>query len=103
MAQIGQEQSSAISLILLKAVMNETPAMAAPLQRLLDAELQAGNRIAEVSSWPPKCRLLIILEHRFRNVEIALSDVTFHELHDPHYWRAEYRYGGGIEVLACRD
>lgn len=83
--------------------MNETPAMAAPLQRLLYAELQAGNRIAEVSSWPPKCRLLVILESRFKNVEAVPSDVTFHELHGPHYWRAEYRYDGGTEVLACRD
>lgn len=87
---------------LTKTLMKETPAMAAPLQRLLDAEIQVGNRIAEVSSWPPKCRLLVILEHRFRNVETVLSDVTFHELHGPHYWRAEYCYEGGTEILACR-
>jgi hypothetical protein len=83
--------------------MNGTPTMAVPLQRLLDAELQAGNRIVEVSSWPPKCKLLVILEHRFRNVETVSSGVTFHELHGPHYWRAEYRYDDGAEVLACRD
>jgi len=79
--------------------MNETPAMAAPLQRLLNAEHQAGNRIAEVSSWRRKCSLV---EHRFRNLETVSCDVTFHELHGSHYWRAEYRYEGGAEVLACR-
>lgn len=83
--------------------MNESPTMVAPLQRLLDAELRAGNRIAEVSNWPPKCRLLVILEHHFRANETVPSEVVFQELHSPHYWRAEYRYDGGTEVLACRD
>jgi hypothetical protein len=83
--------------------MSEVPKMAAPLQRLLDAEIRAGNRIAEVSSWPPKCKLLVILEHRFRTNDAVPSCVSFQELRSPHYWNAEYRYEGGVEVLACKS
>ena len=83
--------------------MNEVPKMAAPLQRLLDAEIRAGNRIAEVSSWPPKCRLLVILEHRFKTEERVPAGITFQKLHNPHSWHVEYRYEGGTEVLACKN
>lgn len=35
------------------------------LDALLRAELAAGNLVAEVTSWPPKCERLIILTYRF--------------------------------------
>lgn len=62
-----------------------------------------GNVIAEVSSWPPKCRLLVILEQRFKAKETIPAEVTFHELNSPHYWRAEYRYESGTEVLVWKN
>lgn len=78
------------------------PTMAPPLQAILDAELEAGNTIVEVSAWLPKCRLIVILGHQFGTRPRDSAGVTFHQINDPHYWKAEYRYDDGSEVLACR-
>jgi hypothetical protein len=72
------------------------------LQRLLDAELAYGNTVVEVTHWLPKCELLIILALPFHQSYLLLSDVTFVEINDPHYWKSEYRYNEGKQVLACR-
>lgn len=80
---------------------NSAPTMPVPLQAILEAELAAGNRIAEVSSWPPKCSLLVILQRPFASKYAAAAGVEFAELNDSHYWKAEYRYNGGAQVLAC--
>ena len=76
--------------------------MALPLQAILDAELAAGNRIYEVTAWPPKCGLLVILTKDFLTNPTLPTDVTFHQIDDCHYWKAEYRYNGGMQLLACR-
>lgn len=76
--------------------------MALPLQTILDAELLAGNRIVEVTDWPPKCELLVILARNFLSKSILAEDVSFHKIDDPHYWKSEFRYKGGVQVLACR-
>lgn len=81
--------------------MSVTPAMAAPLQKILDAELAAGNEIKEVSSYPPKCALLVILRRPFSLAYAEDSDVEFAAINDTHYWKAEYRYKGGQQTLAC--
>lgn len=39
--------------------------MASPLQTIHEAELLAWNRIVEVTAWPPKCELLVILAKNF--------------------------------------
>ena len=75
--------------------------MAVPLQAILEAELAAGNAVAEISSWPPQCELLVILRHSFRSAPIQPAEVAFAEVNDGHYWRSEYRYKGGVQVLAC--
>ncbi|WP_280151985.1 hypothetical protein [Piscinibacter sp. XHJ-5] len=80
---------------------NSAPAMPSPLQAILEAELAAGNEVAEVSSWPPKCSLLVILRHPFNSKHTAAAGVEFAEINDSHYWKAEYRYNGGAQVLAC--
>lgn len=77
-------------------------AMAAPLEQILSAELDAGNAIAEISAWPPRCHLLVILKYPFRGKYATSEDVQFETINDPHYWLAEYRYQGGIQTLACR-
>jgi hypothetical protein len=78
--------------------------MARPLQEILEAELVAGNTIAEVSSWPPKCGLLVILRRPFARAYELTPDLEFAEINDTHYWKSEYRYKGGVQVqaLACR-
>lgn len=76
--------------------------MVLPLQLILEAELAAGNSIAEVADWSPKCRLLVILAREFLLKPDLPDDVTFYQINDSHYWKAEYRYKGGVQVLACR-
>jgi hypothetical protein len=71
------------------------------LAALLAEELASGNRIAEVSDWPPECRKLVILEYRFSRVH-DVTALEFREVNDPHYWFSEYVADGGAEVLACR-
>lgn len=82
--------------------MEKIPAMAVPLQQILEAELKAGNFVVEVSAWPPKCMLLVILGRSFMTKGERTADVTFHEISAPHYWKAEYRYLDGAQTLACR-
>jgi len=79
----------------------DRPQMAAPLQRILEAELARGNTIAEVSAWPPKCRLLVLLKRPFFTRYETPGEIEYAKIDDPHYWRSEYRFNGGEEVLAC--
>lgn len=71
------------------------------LNALLRAELTAGNVVAEVTSWPPKCERLIILTYRFLECPVG-NDLLYREINDPHYWLAEFEAENGREVLACR-
>jgi hypothetical protein len=75
--------------------------MAASLQAILDAELVAGNVVAEVSDWPPKCELFVLLRRPFARRYAADGGLQFAEVNDSHYWKAEYRFDGGVQVLAC--
>lgn len=81
--------------------MSTPPSMAAPLQRILDAELAAGNEVTEVSAWPPKCALLVILRRPFSQTYAEDNNVEFSETNDSHYWKAEYQFKGGLQTLAC--
>ncbi len=71
------------------------------LQSILLSELARGNRILEVGDWPPKCRLFVLLERPFKRKYALVPGVAYVALNDPHYWQAEYRYGDGVECLAC--
>ena len=75
--------------------------LAAPLKKILDAELALGNSIQEVSNFPPKCFLLVILKRPFNRPYELEGCVEFAEINDPHYWKSEYRYRGGAQCLAC--
>lgn len=72
-----------------------------PLKKILDAELALGNQIQEISAWPPRCHLLVILRKPFNHQYEVGPDVEFAEINDTHYWKSEYRYRGGIQALAC--
>lgn len=71
------------------------------LNAILEAELAAGNRITEISAWPPHCDTLIILEFRFIK-PYDVPALEYHELNDTHYWYAEYAHSERKETLACR-
>ncbi len=75
--------------------------LAAPLRKILEAELALGNTIEEISDWPPKCHLLVILKRPFNRPYELEEHVEFLELNDPHYWKSEYNYRGGVQTLAC--
>ncbi len=79
----------------------EIPSMEPPLQTILEAELAKGNEMKEVSSWPPKCKLLVILKYRFAGFYEVSEEVEFRTLNDPYYWYSEYNLRGGIQTLAC--
>jgi hypothetical protein len=77
------------------------PRLASPLAEILQAELAAGNQIAETSAWPPKCELLVILRRPFTQPYPLPDSVELEAVNDPHYWLAEYRFRGGLHTLAC--
>jgi hypothetical protein len=77
------------------------PAVAAPLQAIIEVELAAGNSIRETSSWPPTCELLIILRRKFRQPYSLAPAVMYRLLDDVHYWYAEYSFNAGQQTLAC--
>ncbi|RYG37843.1 MAG: hypothetical protein EON93_02985 [Burkholderiales bacterium] len=79
----------------------DLPQMTASLQRILESELARGNTIAEVSAWLPKCRLLVLLKKPFFTRYKTPGEIEYASIDDRHYWKSEYRFNGGEEVLAC--
>jgi hypothetical protein len=75
--------------------------MVAPLQQILDAELARGNTVVASSPWGPGCRLLVLLKRPFGVLYPTAEGVEYVHVDDPHYWKSEYRFHGGQEVLAC--
>jgi hypothetical protein len=71
---------------------------------ILNKELNLGNEVVETAvDWPRPGSIFIMLAHPFRPRIGELPDqVTFRELTDPHYWKAEYVQEGVKHVLACR-
>jgi hypothetical protein len=77
----------------------------AALQTFLDAELGAGAKIVEGTANPNwgKLTRLIILDAPFRTTTWqAHSELTFRDINDPHYWRAEVEDVETCELVACR-
>lgn len=76
-----------------------------PLQRFLEAELAAGNKIVDGSSSPGWGQLtrLVILDQPFRSKGWeGEAQLAFREINDPHYWKAEVEDVGTAELVACR-
>ena len=76
--------------------------MITELQSILEAELSAGNEISEDTCWPPICERLVILRYPFKAKHAPSENVEYVEINDSHYWKAEYRYRGGRQTLACK-
>ena len=75
------------------------------LQSVLIEELYAGAKIVEGTSNPNwgTLKRLIILDAPFRTTAWKEhSSLTFREINDPHYWKAEVEDSASHELLACR-
>lgn len=72
------------------------------LNRILNAELAQGNEIAEVTSWSPTCKKLVILVNRFHKQYGENLNLLYREIHDPRYWYAEYSSIEHSELLVCK-
>ena len=73
------------------------------LNEILSLELDSGNKISEESSWPPKCKKLVILENKFKKQYAEKSELLNYKLiNDRHYWYSEYTTKNEEECLACR-
>jgi len=73
------------------------------LRAVLDAELAAGNEVAEQSAdWPEPGSVFVRMREPFRaRIEPVPDGVVFSELDDPHWWKAEYATGRPRHVIAC--
>lgn len=74
------------------------------LRALLDAELAAGNTIAEAGpGLHGKDSVLVLLAKPFRTAPASPPPGLQHRvLNDPHWWQAEYVHAATGHCLACR-
>lgn len=71
-----------------------------PLLNILKEELSLGNEIEEVFS---DQTLYVILARPFRlPIRTDLQNISYNEVNDPHYWKAEYFDRKNWHVLACK-
>jgi hypothetical protein len=79
-------------------------ALCCELRVLLEAELAAGNRIAETTKgWPLPNSVWVLLAAPFHNSPAQMPPgVRVVDLNDPHWWKQEYEHVTSGCVLACR-
>ncbi len=72
------------------------------LRSILEAELAAGNEIAETGGgWPEKGSVFIRLKHPFRTPHSPPPPgVIYTEPNDPHWWKADLSAGKPPHILA---
>lgn len=70
------------------------------LRTILDAELVAGNQVVE--AWDGYGSVVLLAKPFVQRHEGSPGKVEFHEVNDPHYWKAEWRSLETDQVLACR-
>lgn len=71
------------------------------LNMIFQAELEKGNEVVEETSWPPKCKKLVILKNRFQ-ISYEIDNVDYRKIQDPHYWDSEYSTYDKTEYLVCK-
>ena len=70
------------------------------LKKILDLELDLGNKIVETSQgWPKPDSIFVSLEKPFLKKH-SNPCVTFTNVNDPHYWKWEYSKDN--HLLVCR-
>jgi hypothetical protein len=74
------------------------------LRVLLEAEIAAGNRVAETSKgWPLPDSVWVLLSAPFHNTPEQLPPgVKLVDVNDPHWWKQEYKHLASGSVLACQ-
>jgi|GEM_PF-1850742 len=72
------------------------------LQTVLDAELKAGNKVADVGrNYPDEGSICVTLTKRFKN-KYKTNDLVYSLSNDPHYWYADYcTVGTPKHLLIC--
>ena len=73
------------------------------LRSILDAELAAGNDVAETGGgWPDPDSVFVRLVSPFRTRPEPLpTDLVYTEPNDPHWWKADYSSRSPRHILAC--
>jgi hypothetical protein len=72
------------------------------LTKLLNQELELGNKIAETSKgFPDKETIIIILEKPFK-LTYKFDNIEYRNIDDPHYWKEEYYDTSTQHILACK-
>lgn len=60
------------------------------LQKVLDAELKAGNKVTDVNrNYPDEGSICVTLVKRFKN-KYKDKELVYSLCNDPHYWYADY-------------
>ena len=75
------------------------------LRLILYKELEKGNKIVETyrGDWPYENTLMIFLERPFITpINRELEGITYSEINDRHYWKAEYYDEKNNQFLNCK-
>lgn len=72
------------------------------LKIILAREIELGNQIVETSEgWPHANSMMVFLEKPFLDT-YQIEKIEYHDINDPHYWKAEYFDGALNHTLACK-
>ena len=75
------------------------------LKKILMQELASGNTIFETwkGNWPFPSNTVILLNKPFITpLQSNIEGVEFHNINDPHYWKAEYYDKINNMLLGCK-
>ena len=75
------------------------------LEKVINAELIAGNIIVETWSgnWPYDNVDVVSLQFPFRTpIKNDIVNIDFHDINDPHFWKAEYYDHENNLLLICK-
>ena len=73
------------------------------LKIILEKEIKSGNEIFETwNGWPYNSTVISLLYPFKVNLEIITENISFKELNDVHYWKAEYRDLLTNDLLICK-
>ncbi|MFV0350850.1 MAG: hypothetical protein ACK5JF_00875 [Oscillospiraceae bacterium] len=83
----------------------ETARFTGKLKEILEYELSIGNTICEAytGNWPYPNITAILLKNPFSPpIYKGLTGITFRNINDPHYWKAEYHDTANNLLLICK-